>query len=79
MYAILGRLDKTYDGQQRFLFYRWHVNDPVYFEQSLPHDDGQSRLTGPRYDDYTSCAMWYQTEPSSPAKALPSDAEMCMK
>lgn len=79
MYAILGRLDKTYDGQQRFLFYRWHVNDPVYFEQSFRMTMDNLGWTGPRYDDYTSCAMWYQAEPSSPAKALPSDAEMCMK
>ncbi len=35
--------------------------------------------TGPRYDDYTSCAYWYQTLPSAPLKPLPSDKEMIMK
>jgi len=35
--------------------------------------------TGPRYDDYTSVAYWYQTLPSAPLKPLPEDAELCMK
>ena len=35
--------------------------------------------TGPRYDDYTSVAYWYQTLPSAPLMPLPTDAEMCMR
>jgi hypothetical protein len=35
--------------------------------------------TGPRYDDYTSVAYWYQSLPSAELKALPSDEEMCMR
>ena len=30
---------------------------------------------GPRYDDYTSVAYWYQTLPSAPLMPLPTDAE----
>ena len=35
--------------------------------------------TGPRYDDYTSVAYWYQTLPSAPLKPLPDDRDMIMK
>ena len=35
--------------------------------------------SGPRYDDYTSVAYWYQTLPSAKLKELPPDADMCMK
>ena len=35
--------------------------------------------TGPRYDDYTSVAYWYQTLPSARLLELPSDEEMCMR
>ena len=35
--------------------------------------------TGPRYDDYTSVAYWYQDKPSLLAVMLPKDKEMIMK
>ncbi len=79
MYAILGRFDPQYDAQQRFLFYRWHVTDPVYFEQNFRMTMDNLGWTGPRYDDYTACCMWYQTKPSALTKPLPTDHEMLMK
>lgn len=32
--------------------------------------------TGPRYDDYTSVAYWYQTEPKPVPFKLPEDKEL---
>ena len=34
--------------------------------------------TGPRYDDYTSVAYWYQTEPKPVPFTLPEDKELIM-
>lgn len=80
MFAILGNdRDKQYNGQQRFLLYRWHVNDPIYFDESFRMTLDNLGWTGPRYDDYTSVAYWYQALPSAPLKPLPSDKEMIMK
>ena len=79
LYAILGDNEEFYNGQQRFLLYRFHVIDPIRFESGFRMTLDNMGWTGPRYDDYTSVAYWYQTLPSVPLKALPSDEEMCMK
>ena len=80
LYAILGNdRQKQYNGQQRFLLYRWHVTDPIYFEDSFRMTFDNLGWTGPRYDDYTSVAYWYQTLPSAPLKPLPSDKELIMR
>lgn len=79
LYAILGDNDAFYNGQQRFLLYRFHVPDPIRFDEAFRMTLDNLGWTGPRYDDYTSVAYWYQTLPSAPLKPLPSDAEMCMK
>ena len=50
--------------------YRFHVEDPVYFQNSLratiEHGHANSRQ-----DDYTSVAFWYQTEPHQKLSPLP--------
>lgn len=79
LYAILGDLETPYRGQQRFLLYRWHVADPVYFHQSFRMTLDNLGWTGPRYDDYTSVAYWYQDSPAPLPFALPSHADMCMR
>jgi hypothetical protein len=68
--------DGLYTSQQRFGLYRWHIMDPVRFEQNL-------RVTmqalgwryGGRYlplqDDIASTCFWYQTEPHQEFPALP--------
>ena len=66
-------------GEQRFLLYRFHVPDPIHFNEAFRMTLDNLGWTGPRYDDYTSVAYWYQTLPSAPLKPLPTDAEMCMK
>ena len=65
-----------YMSQMRFGMYRWHITDPIYFEQDL-------RVTiqalgwreGGRYlplqDDLASVAYWYQLLPTAPFPALP--------
>ncbi len=68
--------DGLYRSQQRFGMYRWHIMDPIRFEQDL-------RVTlqalgwrkGGRYlplqDDIASTVFWYQTEPHVPHPPLP--------
>ena len=55
-----------------------HVPDPIHFSNSFRMTIDNLGWTGPRYDDYTSVAYWYQSLPSAELKALPSDEEMCM-
>ena len=80
MYAIYGN-DRTaqYNGQQRFLLYRWHVKDPVYFTESFRMVIDNLGWTGPRYDDYTTVAYWDLDRPARLPFALPEDREMVMK
>ena len=68
--------DGLYRSQQRFGMYRWHIMDPIRFEEDL-------RVTiqalgwrkGGRYlplqDDIASAAFWYQREPHAPYPSLP--------
>ena len=79
MFAILGDNSAFYNGQQRFLLYRFHVPDPIHFQTAFRMTLDNLGWTGPRYDDYTSVAFWYQTLPHKPFKPLPTDAEMVMK
>lgn len=79
MFAILGNTNAVYNAQKRFLLYRFHVNDPIHFENGFRMTLDNLGWTGPRYDDYTSVAYWYQTLPVAPLKPLPSDKEMVMK
>ncbi len=74
------RPDGLYQSQQRFGMYRWHILDPIRFQQDLRvtiQDLGwRSPLEGkgrffPRQDDIASTAFWYQAEPHAPFPALP--------
>jgi hypothetical protein len=68
--------DGTYNSQQRFGMYRWHIADPVRFEedlrvtvQALGWRAGRTYL--PLQDDIASVAYWYQSLPSRPLEPLP--------
>jgi hypothetical protein len=68
--------DGLYRSQQRFGMYRWHVMDPIRFEedlrvtiQALGWRKGRRYL--PQQDDIASVAYWYQTEPHAPHPTLP--------
>lgn len=70
------RPDGTYQSQQRFAMYRWHIVDPIRFErdlrvtiQALGWRSGQRYL--PLQCDIASVAYWYQTLPTAPFLALP--------
>ena len=68
--------DELYKCQKRFGMYRWHISDPVRFEQNLKITiqalgwrEGRRYL--PLQDDIASVAYWYQTLPTAPFPALP--------
>lgn len=48
-------------------FYRWHIPDPVFFEENLKVTVQQIGVSHnglfERQDDLSSVAYWYQTEP----------------
>jgi Protein of unknown function (DUF2961) len=76
------RPDGTYKSQQRFGLYRWHLPDPIRFEEDLKVTiqaigwrtelgDFKNRRYLPLQDDIASVAYWYQTLPTAPFEALP--------
>jgi Protein of unknown function (DUF2961) len=78
------RPDGLYASQQRFSMYRWHIMDPIRFEQDLRvtiqalgwRADGRYL---PLRDDIASVAYWYQAEPHAPFPALPTRDELELK
>jgi len=75
------RPDGVYNSQTRFGMYRWHITDPVRFENDLKvtiqalgwRRDGHYL---PLKDDIASVAFWYQTLPAAPFPKLPSLDEL---
>lgn len=72
------RPDGIYASQQRFGMYRWHIMDPVRFDQdlrvtiqALGWRTDKDRRYLPLQDDIASVAYWYQTLPTAPFPALP--------
>ena len=59
--------------------YRWHVQDPIHFDEDLRvtvQQIGASRLgLFERQDDVCSVAYWYQVEPHAPFPKLPGVEE----
>lgn len=79
MHAIIGDTAQMYNAQKRFLLYRWHVKDEIWFDSSFRMVMDNLGWTGPRYDDYTSVAYWYGQAPSELPFALPEDHELIMR
>ena len=72
-YAVPQR--NMYEVQKRFGMYRWHITDPIRFDenikvtiQALGHREGGRFL--PLQDDIASVAFWYQTLPGNPPPML---------
>ena len=68
--------DGAYRSQQRFGMYRWHIMDPVRFQQDLKVTiQALGWRSGGRYlplqDDIASVSFWYQREPHAVFRALP--------
>lgn len=69
------RPDGTYKANQRFGLYRWHIMDPIRFEQDLKvtlqalgwRSEGRYL---PLQDDIATVAYWYQTLPTAPFPKL---------
>ncbi len=68
--------DGLYHSQQRFGMYRWHIPDPIRFEEDIRvtvqalgwRSEGRYL---PLQCDIASVAYWYQTLPTSPFPRLP--------
>ena len=68
--------DGLYRSQTRFGMYRWHIMDPIRFQQDLRvtiqalgwRSEGRYL---PLQDDIASTAFWYQAEPHAPFPPLP--------
>ncbi len=74
------RPDVLYRSQQRFGMYRWHIMDPIRFQQELRvtiqalgwwAEPGEPLRYRPGEDDIASVAFWYQTLPAAPFPQLP--------
>lgn len=72
------RPDGLYLSQQRFGLYRWHIMDPIRFEQDLKVTiqalgwrTEQPLRYLPLQDDIASVAFWYQALPTAPFPSLP--------
>ncbi len=73
--------DGLYASQQRFGMYRWHIQDPIRFEnglkvtiQDLGWRDNGTYL--PQKSDMISVAFWYQKELNVKPPKLPSIEEL---
>ena len=70
------RPDGLYQSQQRFGMYRWHIVDPIRFDEDLKvtiqalgwREDGRYL---PLKEDLASVAYWYQVLPTVKFPALP--------
>ncbi len=70
------KADGLYVANQRFGMYRWHLMDPIRYEQDMRVTiQALGWRAGRRYlplqDDIASTALWYQTEPHAPFPLLP--------
>lgn len=67
----VSKPDGLYRSQQRFGMYRWHILDPIRFEEDLKvtvqalgwRSEGRYL---PLQDDIASTSFWYQQEPHNP-------------
>jgi hypothetical protein len=77
--------DPKYKGpQRRFGQYRWHVHDPIRFEDDLKVTlqslgwQSEGRYL-PLQDDLASVAYWYQLESHAPFPPLPSREQLTIE
>ncbi len=73
--------DGLYRANQRFGMYRWHIMDPIRFEEDLRVTiQALGWRSGGRYlplqDDISSVAYWYQAEPHAAYPQLPGKDDL---
>ena len=73
---LVIRPDGLYNSQHRFSLYRWHITDPIRFEEDLKVTiQALGWRSGGRYlplqCDISSVAYWYQTLPAAKFPQLP--------
>lgn len=78
-FAVMGDSTEMYNAQKRFMLYRWHVTDAIYFDQSFRMVMDNLGWTGPRYDDYTTVAYYYLDHPAALPFELPADQDLIMR
>jgi len=79
--AEVIRPDGRYQSQMRFGLYRWHILDPIRFEEELKVTIQalgwrKDKRYLPLQDDIASVAFWYQTLPTSPFPSLPDKDDL---
>jgi hypothetical protein len=79
--AQVRRPNGVYQSQTRFGLYRWHIADPVRFQEDLKVTiQALGWRSGGRYlplqDDIASVAFWYQALPTTPFPDLPGRDEL---
>ena len=72
--ASIPETDPKHPDRRQCTSYRFHVEDPILFTQSIrvSIEHGHANL---QQNDYSSVAYWYQTEPHKPLPPLPPVAE----
>jgi D-arabinan exo alpha-(1,3)/(1,5)-arabinofuranosidase (non-reducing end) len=73
--------DGHYNIAQRFGLYRWHITDPIRFEQNLKVTIQALGWRGggrylPLQDDIASTVFWYQAEPHTTFPKLPTKDQL---
>ncbi|MGM7723048.1 glycoside hydrolase family 172 protein [Metabacillus sp. Hm71] len=77
----VSKPDGLYQSQQRFGMYRWHIMDPIRFEEDLKVTiqalgwRSKGRYL-PLQDDIASVSYWYQAEPHAKMPELPGKDEL---
>ncbi|MEO0248016.1 MAG: DUF2961 domain-containing protein, partial [candidate division WOR-3 bacterium] len=68
--ASIYEHDPAFPDRHQCSSYRFHIEDPVIFHQSIrvTIEHGHANL---QENDYSSVAYWYQTEPHKPFPVLP--------
>ena len=73
--------DNLYNPNLRFSMYRWHINDPIYFNKNIKvtvqalgwRSEGRYYT---RMDDISSVAFWYQKGVNGKPMVIPSRDEL---
>ena len=80
-----ARRGEIYEPGYRFGMYRWHMMDPIRFQQALRvtiqalgwwDEPGEPVRYRPGEDDIASTVFWYQSEPHAPYPTLPGIAAL---